>query len=241
MEEKFIVVGVISSARKGSNSSVMVREALSGAAALGAEVSEIYLPDLNIEFCRGCLMCMQRGRCFMDDDFQAVREKLYQADGIIWGSPTYAAASNAIMKNVIDRLGMYEVATSSLGGKYMAGISAANSAGAAKKVAKSLSRFGSGGTFLRSYSSGFLGEGFSGGRKAAEDKKTLARARQLGEKVAQDIKAGRKYPLQSVFPRIISGIFMRPAFRKYICGNREGDAKMLYESLSERGLIDGNV
>lgn len=237
MEKGFIVVGVISSAREGSNSAAMVREALKGAAELGAKTEEIYLPGLKIEFCRGCLTCMRRGRCFMDDDFQTVRERLYKAGGIIWGSPTYAGAPNAIMKNVIDRLGMYEVSTSSLGGKYMAGISSANSGGTAKKVAKGLSRFGSGGTFLRSYSSGFLGEGFSGGRKAAEDEKTLLRARRLGEKLAQDIKTGRKYALQSIFARVISSLIMRPAFRRYISSNREGDAKMLYTSLNERGLI----
>jgi multimeric flavodoxin WrbA len=237
MEKDIVVVGVISSAREGSNSAVMVREALKGAAALGAKAEEIYLPGLKIEFCRGCLTCMQRGRCFMDDDFQAVRERLYNADGIIWGSPAYAGAPNAIMKNVIDRLGMYEVSTSSLGGKYMAGISAANSAGAAKKVAKGLSRFGSGGTFLRSYSSGFLGESFSGGRKAVEDEKTLLRARRLGEKLTQDIRTGRRYALQSIFSRAISSLIMRPAFRRYIISNRDGDAKVLYNSLSERGLI----
>lgn len=237
MERNFIVVGVISSPRTGGNTAVMVREALKGAEEEGAVVKEVFLPGIKMEFCQGCLTCMKTGKCRLDDGFNELRDTLNRADGIIWGSPTYAANVNAIMKNLIDRLGMFEVSTSSLGGKYMAGISAANSAGAAKKIASSLARFGSGGTFLRSYNSGRLGAGFSGGRKAEGDKAVLDKAGKLGRKVARDIKNGEKYIFQSIPGRILSGLFMRPAFSKYIRENKEGDAKVLYESLKARNLI----
>lgn len=238
MEKDFIVVGVISSPRPGGNTAAMVREALKGAEDEGAVIREIFLPDIKMGFCQGCLTCMKNGKCYMDDGFNGLRDTLREADGIIWGSPTYAANVNAMMKNLIDRLGMLEVSTSSLGGKYMAGISAANSAGAARKVAASLARFGNGGTFSRSYNSGHLGEGFSGGRKAGEEKTVLARARKLGRKVARDIKNEEKYTFQSIPGRIFSSLIMKPAFSKYIKANKEGDAKIMYESLKARNLID---
>lgn len=237
MKEKPLVIGIISSAREGSNSAVLVREALRGAAKQGMNTIEIYLPDCHLEFCTGCLSCMKSGRCRLSDGFNGLREQLYEADGIIWGSPTYAAAPNAIMKNLIDRLGMFEVSTSSLGGKYMAGIAAANSSRSAKKTAKGLSRFGIGGTFLRSYSSAYLGAGFRGGKKAQDDEKLLTEARELGAKVAKDIQIKKAYPIQGLFQRLLSSLFMKPVFGRYIKNNKDADAKALYESLHRRGLL----
>ncbi len=235
MERTINVTGVISSAREGSFSAALVRAALEGAKAAGAEVTVIELPKKNIGFCEGCLKCMKAGKCYKNDDFEAIKKMMTKAEGIIWGTPVYAAAPNAIMKNLIDRFGMLEVSTSSLGGKYMAGIAAANSAGTARKVAKSLSRFGVNGTFARSFASGFLGESTRGGRKV--DMAVLEKAKALGARLVSDIKAKRKHALQGLSGRIMSSLLMKPAFAKYILENREGDAKALFESLKARGLL----
>lgn len=237
MKSQSLVIGIISSAREGSNSAVLVREALKGAAEKGMDTREIYLPEYDLDYCTGCLSCMKSGKCRLSDGFNELREQLYEADGIIWGSPTYAGAPNAIMKNFIDRLGMYEMSTSSLGGKYMAGIASASSDGAAKKVAKSLSRFGVGGTFMRSYSVGCLGVGFRGGRRAEKDETLLARARRLGAKVADDIKTAKRYPLQGLSKRILNALLMKPTFGTYIKNNKDGETKVLYESLHQRNLL----
>lgn len=237
MESKPIVIGIISSARKDSNSAVLVREALKGAAGKGAAAREIYLPKYDLEYCTGCLSCMKTGKCHLPDGFNELREQLYEADGIIWGTPTYAGTMNAIMKNLIDRLGMYEMSTSSLGGKYMAGIAAASSPRAARRVAKGLSRFGIGGTFMRSYSVGYLGAGFKGGRRAEDDKALLAEAEKLGIKVAENILTAKSYPLQGLPIRICNALMMRPLFGAYIINNKDGEAGVLYECLRRRNLI----
>ncbi|HQL35140.1 MAG TPA: flavodoxin family protein [Bacillota bacterium] len=237
MKNRFTVVGVISSPRPQGNTAVMVREALKGAEEEGAIVEEVFLADIRMEFCKGCLTCLKSGKCCIADDFNALRDLLYNADAIILGSPTYGANVNATMKNLIDRLGMYEAATSSLGGKYIAGISAANSSAAAKKTAKTLSHFGNTGTFSRTYTSGFLGAGFSGGRQASNEQEILRKARLLGKKIACDIKKGRKYLFQNIPGRIISSMLMRPAFSKYIIENKEADTEVLYTSLKNRNLI----
>lgn len=237
MKSKPLVIGIISSARKSSNSAVLVREALKGVAGKGIVAREIYLPKYDLEYCTGCLSCMKSGKCHLPDGFNELREQLYEADGIIWGTPTYAGTMNAIMKNLIDRLGMYEMSTSSLGGKYMAGIAAASSPGAAKRVAKSLSRFGIGGTFMRSYSVGYLGAGFKGGRRAEDDMALLTKAKKLGEKVTDNILTAKSYPLQGLPMRIMNALMMRPVFGTYIKSNKDGASKVLYENLQRRNLI----
>ncbi len=229
------VAGVISSGRDGSHSAAMVRAAMEGAAAAGAQVQIIELPKQRIGYCMGCLACMKAGQCHQEDDFAAVKQTLCGADGIVWGAPVYGGAPNAIMKNLVDRLGMLEVLTSSLGGKHMAGIAAARSARTARKVARTLSRFGSSGTFARSRASGYLGEGFSGGRTA--DERVLEKARRLGARLVQDIVQKRRYPFQSLPQRLLSRLFLRPAFCRYILQNREGDARALYDNLHRRGLL----
>ncbi len=236
MKTNFTVVGVISSANACSNSAAMVREALKRAKEEGAAVQEIYLPDQKLGFCTGCRQCLN-GSCPQKDDFERIREAIYRADGIIWGSPTYGALPNAIMKNLIDRLGIYEASTSSLGGKYMAGIAAANNAGVAKKVAKQLALFGVNGTFLRSYASGYLGAGSLG--KAANSPASLEKARKLGKKIACDIKQEKTYPLQNIAGRLRIGLLLKPIFSKFILKNKDGETKAIYENLHERGLITG--
>lgn len=237
MENQPLIIGIISSAREGSNSAVLVREALRGAAEKGMATGEIYLPGYDLQFCTGCLACMRTGTCCKEDGFNELRDMLYQADGIIWGSPTYGGSHNAIMKNFFDRLGLYEVTTSSLGGKYMAGIASGSAAGAAKKVAKGLSRFGIGGTFMRSYCVGFLGAGFKGGRQAEKDEALLEKSRKLGTRVSEAIRHEKKYPVQGLLTRMLNSLLMRPIFRSYITKNKDGETRILYESLRRRHLL----
>jgi hypothetical protein len=119
----------------------------------------------------------------------------------------------------------------------MAGISSASSAGAAKKVAKDLSRFGIGGTFMRSYCVGFLGAAFKGGKKAENDEALMAKARELGKKVASGIKTSKRYLLQGLPKRILNCLMMRPLFGAYIKNNKDGEAKILFENLKKRNLL----
>lgn len=63
------------------------------------------------------------------------------------------------------------------------------------EMARGLSRFGIGGTFMRSFSVGYLGAGFKGGRRAENDIELLIKARRLGRKVADSILTAKNYPL----------------------------------------------
>jgi len=227
----------MSSARANGNTATLVREALKGAANEGVSTVEIALPKYEINFCQGCLKCMALGRCPAPDDFETLRKLLSEADGIVLSSPTYGAAPSAMLKNLIDRLGLFEYFTSSaFGGKYVAGISTANSAAAAKKVAKGLAHLLTNGVFQRGYVSGFLGAS-SRGTGVAEDPNALKKARELGERLARDIQSGRQYPLQRPVGRMINCFILKPSFRTAITEHREGIMKGVYENLRQREFL----
>jgi multimeric flavodoxin WrbA len=70
------------------------------------EFEKVDLGLLNIQLCRGCRACFDRGedQCPLKDDLLLVKTKMKQADGIIAASPVYVNDVNGITKNWIDRL-----------------------------------------------------------------------------------------------------------------------------------------
>jgi multimeric flavodoxin WrbA len=230
------VIGIISSPSRNGNTAVLVREALSGAASSGAEVEEIVLAEHNLRYCTGCGECLVRGRCGLPDGFEEIRQKIYAADGIVLGSPTYCADLNATMKNLFDRLGMLAYLTSALGGKYAVGISTASGNGADAVARKLADMVGSTAIFARGYSSGTLGV-LRHGKRVDEQPAALARARALGSKLADDIRRRRGYPFQNLPGRLIAALFVRKNMERSIAAFRHGPMKAAYENLVARGLV----
>ncbi|WMJ88338.1 flavodoxin family protein [Anaerocolumna sp. MB42-C2] len=70
------------------------------------EIEYFSLGETNIEPCRGCRLCFEKGEdlCPMKDNLALVRSKLQEADAIILGSPVYVEDVNGLMKNLIDRM-----------------------------------------------------------------------------------------------------------------------------------------
>jgi len=95
------IVAVCGSMREESNTNKLVRIV---AEAAGIECEFIELGGLEIKPCTGCSMCMMNeGACPIDDDMQAVYDKLLAADGFIIGGPTYFMDISGMVKNFIDR------------------------------------------------------------------------------------------------------------------------------------------
>ncbi|MBN1699145.1 MAG: flavodoxin family protein [Spirochaetales bacterium] len=236
MNKPIKVTGIISSPRKNGNTAVLVREALKGAEASGAETEEIFLNEYDIEFCRGCMACLAGGSCIIDDDFIQLRNRLALSDGIIFGSPNYGNTYNAIMKRFLERLGLFEFMTFSvLGDKYIAGISTAGG-GNAEHVAKELTNLIKNGIFKRGYVSGACGVNLHG-RQISGIPGALDRARGLGRKMCLDIQRGRNYPLQHIIRRIIITLFVKPGFEKFIVTAGKTTMKAVYEHLKTQELI----
>jgi multimeric flavodoxin WrbA len=66
----------------------------------------VFLSDYNLEFCRGCKVCFDKGEefCPLKDDRDLLLEKLEQSNGVIFATPNYAFQLSARMKNFLDRL-----------------------------------------------------------------------------------------------------------------------------------------
>jgi len=95
------VLGICGSARKKGNTATLLREVLN---ATGVASELIFLADLTIGFCTGCLSCVKnKGVCIKDDDMKRLLDKMIAAQAIVLGSPNYYYDVSGLMKNMIDR------------------------------------------------------------------------------------------------------------------------------------------
>lgn len=242
MKNNVTIIGLTASARKQGLGAKLTNHALKGAERLGANVEIIDLYQSNLEFCTGCLKCMESGRCPINDDFEKIKTKMHNADGIIMCAPTYCGTYSAVMKNFIDRLGLYEHLTSSLGNKYILGISTAGNKRMAKQTAKELVGLLTGGTFARGYISGVMGASTIPGNDLIPERKllkekSLKEAQVLGEKLVKDIQKQKKYRFQNIFNRLLSTFVLRPMYVKSITKNKDKNTKAVYNNLVSRNLI----
>ncbi len=104
------ILGVSFGTRNGSNDA-MCKEALIAAQEAGAEVSFIHLHDWDIKHCTGCVACsrglvMGRGNiCSIRDEFDDFRDKVLDADGIIFVDPIFECGASGLAHNIMDRFG----------------------------------------------------------------------------------------------------------------------------------------
>ena len=85
-----LVLGLIGSPRKGSNTDLLVSRILDGAAANNHLIEKVYLYPLDILPCVDCRNC-QKGKfeCVLADDMQVLYSKFEGADVIVFGTPLY--------------------------------------------------------------------------------------------------------------------------------------------------------
>jgi multimeric flavodoxin WrbA len=79
---------------------------LEGMKEAGAEVEFHYTKKMKIKPCQGELHCwlVTPGKCFQDDDMNALYPRLPAADIIVFATPVYVDAVNAQMKLLMDRM-----------------------------------------------------------------------------------------------------------------------------------------
>ena len=63
----------------------------------------VSLAGKKIEFCRGCLSCVVTQKCVINDDATEIRDKMLNADVIVWATPIYYYCISGQMKTMIDR------------------------------------------------------------------------------------------------------------------------------------------
>ncbi|MBT9139499.1 MAG: putative NAD(P)H-dependent FMN-containing oxidoreductase YwqN [Dehalococcoidia bacterium] len=98
-----LVLGIAGSPRRNGNSEILLDEALSAAAAMGVEVEKVVLSELQYLPCISCGACDKTGICSLEDEMQALYEKIGAAQALIFASPIYFYTVSAWAKGAIDR------------------------------------------------------------------------------------------------------------------------------------------
>jgi len=134
MDSRPKVVAFNGSARKGSNTSILLKTVLGEIEKEGIETELVEMAGTPIHGCRACRQCSAKKnrRCGQTDDvFNTYIEKMEQADGILLGSPTYVADVSPEIKALMDRACMVAKANGGfLRRKVGAGVVAVRRAGA---------------------------------------------------------------------------------------------------------------
>ena len=99
------IVAIIGSPRRGDSYCVIqVFESKLKAIEKAVKFDYIFLRDLKIDFCRGCMQCFKEGEEFCPEKEKTlkIRDKMLESDGVIFASPVYAHNVTALYKNFID-------------------------------------------------------------------------------------------------------------------------------------------
>lgn len=96
-------LGIVAGPRKNQLTDRLTDSALAGLSARPAATEKIYLIDLTLKPCMGCCACQKLGRCVINDDFNALAEKVREADVLVFSSPTYISNVTSCAKRFFDR------------------------------------------------------------------------------------------------------------------------------------------
>ncbi len=101
------VVAFNGSPRPDGNTSLLIRLVLGELEKEGIETETLQVGGAEIRGCSACMKCkeQQNRRCSIEDDGNSFLGKMWDADGILLGSPTYFSDVTAEMKALIDRAG----------------------------------------------------------------------------------------------------------------------------------------
>lgn len=111
MAESIKILGINASPRKYGNTYKLLEVALYTARKLGAEVELVHLYDYDIKPCIGCLSDEQlacRYPCVIEDDGRIILEKILRSDGLIIATPLYWYGPSGHLKNLLDRMTVFE-------------------------------------------------------------------------------------------------------------------------------------
>ena len=72
-----------------------------------ADIEFVNLIDYKFKYCIGCQNCYKTCKCIISDDrIEQVHKIIENSNGLIWGSPNYAANISGLLRNFYDRVNM---------------------------------------------------------------------------------------------------------------------------------------
>ncbi len=109
------ILGICCSPRH-ANTELAVKEALKTAGEMGyADTEYVSLADYKMQPCSGCMKCFgwqhpaEEGlKCYeFNDDSGIILHKMYESDGVIFGTPVYTLGPTALARLLMDKAHMF--------------------------------------------------------------------------------------------------------------------------------------
>lgn len=98
------LIGIVGSPRKmKGNTGRLMLAVLKAAEAAGAIFETVDLPGDTVLPCKACETCHKKGFCPQKDDFEKIRAKIMESDGVVLASPNYIFSVSAQLKAFMDR------------------------------------------------------------------------------------------------------------------------------------------
>lgn len=110
-------IAINGSPRRGGNTEILLKKVLAPLAAAGWDTELMQIGGKAVHGCLACMQCFEKknGRCAVEKDgINEYLERMYAADAIILGSPTYFAAIAPELKALMDRAGYVALANGGL-------------------------------------------------------------------------------------------------------------------------------
>lgn len=101
------VVCLCGSPKKDGNTSKILNEVVRALHESGAEVTQYFIGERNINYCTGCKLCEKDGECIQNDDVKTIIDDIYASQLVIVASPSYWGDITGQMKVFIDRCTPY--------------------------------------------------------------------------------------------------------------------------------------
>lgn len=98
-----------------SNSEVLLRGVLEGAAAAGASVELVRLRQLRFSYCLACGWCHETGECRLADGMQGLYQSVEACNLLVVASPIQFATVSALTKAFVERFQCFWAAKYLLG------------------------------------------------------------------------------------------------------------------------------
>lgn len=100
------IVTLLGSPKKNGNTARVLNAFEEKAARLEHNVERVFLPELNINPCNGCMACQKSAEepgCAQKDDAQQVFLKMIDADYILYATPLYFWNFSSQIRPIMDR------------------------------------------------------------------------------------------------------------------------------------------
>ncbi len=98
------VLVISSSPRKDGNSETLAKRFAEGVQESGNEARVIFVRDVSLKFCTGCLYCQSHDKCVLNDGMNALYSEFENADVLVFATPVYYYSVSGQLKTFLDRL-----------------------------------------------------------------------------------------------------------------------------------------